>query len=290
MTAPPERRWQWCVSTLGCSDRPYEEICELADEFGIRGIELRGIDGRMDMPDYCAERDMTPSRMTRLCRKHRTRLAVVGSSVKLTSASEDDRLELLAFGAWAEALAVPYLRVFGGGVRGSALTDSDYTHAADVVNWWRDQRQARGWKVDLVLETHDAFSGSEPCLRLNQHLAHPVALIWDSHHTWRVGGEPPHSTWDQVGPLVRHVHLKDSVDRPSARHPYTYVLPGEGQMPMGEVIETLDAARFHGFVSLEWERLWHPYLPPLREALRKMVLQPWFPAANDDPVDTSSER
>ena len=49
--------------------------------------------------------------------------------------------------------------------------------------------------MDLILETHDAFSASEPCLNLNSRLSRPLDLIWDTHHTWRVGGESPEFTW-----------------------------------------------------------------------------------------------
>jgi sugar phosphate isomerase/epimerase len=277
--AHPLRR---CFSTLGCVDLSFPQICELAGEFGIPGIELRGIGGRMDLPAYCAEQKLTPADMNALCRQHRTRLIVGGSSVKLVSATEKDREELLDFGEWEQALRMPYIRVFGGGTWGNALTDSDFRRAVEFVNWWRRERNARGWTVDLLLETHDAFSASEPCLVLNQRLEQPLNLIWDSHHTWRVGGEPPDSTWQKIGTLVRHVHIKDSVDRPSARHPYTYVLPGDGQMPLCEVMALLAKAEFGGFVSLEWERHWHPYLPPIREALGRLKAQSWFaPSASE---------
>ena len=58
-----------------------------------------------------------------------------------------------------------------------------------------------------------------------RRLAPPLRLIWDSHHTWRLGGESLKFTWEHLGPGLRHVHVKDSVDKPSARHPFTYVLP-----------------------------------------------------------------
>jgi sugar phosphate isomerase/epimerase len=279
MTARLEAgRLHWCFSTLGCADLPFSRICELAGEFGIPGIELRGIGGRMDMPEYCAEQGLKPARMLEICGRHATRLAVAGSSLKLTSASEKERAELLALCAWAEALQIPYVRVFGGGTWGQPLTDADYAHAVDLLDWWRKEKVVRGWQVELLLETHDAFSASEPCLKLNERLAQPLHLIWDSHHTWRLGGESPESTWKRIGPLVRHAHFKDSVDRPSAKHPYTYVLPGEGQMPLREVIALLRREHFDGFVSLEWERFWHPYLPLLRDALTRLESQGWFTA------------
>jgi len=283
MTDRPEPHpLRWCFSTLGCADLSFDAICELAGDFHLPGIELRGIAGRMDMPAYCVEQDLSPERMLKTCRRHDTQLVVAGSSVKLTCASDKDHEELLSFCAWADALGIPYVRVFGGGTWGQSLTESDYQKAVEVIQWWQQERAARQWKVELLLETHDGFSGSEPCLNLNQRLQQPLHLIWDTHHTWRIGGESPAATWEQLGALTRHVHVKDSVDRPSARHPYTYVQTGAGQMPLREVIELLRMQQFEGFVSLEWERLWHPYLAPLREAISEFQKQPWFQAATEE--------
>lgn len=277
MTAPLDpHRLRWCFSTLGCVELSFSQICELAGEFHIPGLELRGMGGRMDMPEYCVAEKLTPERMLEICQRQQTQLVVAGSSVKLTSAAAKDRTELLSLGTWAEALRIPFVRVFGGGTWGQPLTEADYGRAVELVNWWRAEKAARHWQVELILETHDAFSASEPCLNLNQRLARPLHLIWDTHHTWRVGGEPPARTWEKIGTLVRHVQIKDSVDRPSARHPYTYVLPSDGQMPLREVIALLQREKFAGFVSLEWERFWHPYLPPLREALARLASQAWF--------------
>jgi len=257
-------------------DLQLEEICRLAGEFGIPGIELRGVGGRMDMPQYFAEQQWTPDRVRELCRTCNTELVVAGSSAKLVRGSDADRRELLEFGTWADALGIPFIRIFGGGTWGKPLETADFERAAKLMAWWRAERRARGWQVDLLLETHDAFSASAPCLRLNEFLEDPLPLIWDSHHTWRTGGEAPSTTWERIGSLVRHVHLKDSVDQPSARHPYTYVLPGDGQMPLADLMALLQGQGFCGFLSLEWERQWHPYLPPLREALARLTSQPWF--------------
>ena len=285
MTALLEpHRLRWCFSTLGCVELSFSQICELAGEFHIPGLELRGMGGRMDMPEYCVAEKLTPERMLDICQRQQTQLVVAGSSVKLTSAAAKDRTELLSLGAWAEALRIPFVRVFGGGTWGQPLTEADYARAVELVNWWRAEKAARHWQVELILETHDAFSASEPCLNLNQRLAQPLHLIWDTHHTWRVGCESPAHTWEKIGELVRHVQIKDSVDRPSARHPYTYVLPGDGQMPLRDVIALLRREKYAGFVSLEWERFWHPYLPPLREALARLASEAWFA---DVPADKS---
>ena len=69
--------------------------------------------------------------------------------------------------------------------------------------------------------------------------------------------------------------MKDSISRPSARHPFTYVSPGDGEFPIAPLRAAL-AAQFTGAVSLEWEKLWHPYLVPLDEALTIAAQRGWW--------------
>src|SRR5216117_2147769 len=115
-----------CFSTLGCVDLAFPEICALAREFQIPAIELRGIGGRMDMPEYCAESGLLPQNVGELCRKHATGIVVAGSSIKLTSIAESERADFMNFCAWAESIAAPYVRVFGGGAWGKAVADAEY--------------------------------------------------------------------------------------------------------------------------------------------------------------------
>ena len=61
---------------------------------------------------------------------------------------------------------------------------------------------------------------------------------------------------------------------------------------MGEIMALLRKVKFGGVVSFEWEKLWHPYLPDLREALVRLQMQPWFQdgaAVNAKPPASVSE-
>ena len=144
------------------------------------------------------------------------------------------------------------------------------------VQRWRQEKKRQGWRADLLVETHDSFSASGPCLRLLELLDERVNFIWDSHHTWCLGGESPAETWRLLAPYIRHVHIKDSIAVPSARHPFTYVVPGQGKMPVLSVFELLSRDGFLGTVSLEWEKMWHPYLPPLADALTACRERGWL--------------
>lgn len=266
----------WGASTLGCPEFSLPEICDLLSEFDLRDLEVRAVDGRMDLPQWAVDTGWPPLRATALLAKHQIRFRVADSSFKLVGNDEKSRADMVAFCQWADSWGAPYVRAFGGGTWGEPLTEADYHHAVQAITWWQQEKQRHGWRIELLLETHDGFSASGPCRNLLARLREPIGIIWDSHHTWRLAGESPRETWAQLGTSIRHVHVKDSIAKPSARHPYTYVLPGNGDMPLKQVAELLSEHQFAGTISLEWERLWHPYLPPLREALARLEAQPWF--------------
>jgi sugar phosphate isomerase/epimerase len=73
----------------------------------------------------------------------------------------------------------------------------------------------------------------------------------------------------QMSSRVRHVHLKDLVrDVQGASH---YVPTGEGEFPFHTMFASLDEIGFDGFVSFEWEKLWHPELASPEIALPHFI-------------------
>jgi len=277
MTEPANTRGlSWGISTLGCAELSLPEICKLLREFNLRELEIRALEGRLDLPQWAADTGWSPLRATALLAQHKVKLCVAGSSFKLVGNDEKSRAEMLAFCQWADSWGARYVRAFGGGTWGQPLNEADYDQAARTVDWWQREKKIRGWQTELLLETHDGFSASSPCRELLARVKEPIGIIWDSHHTWRLGGEAPQESWSQLSPWIRHVHVKDSIAKPSGRHPYTYVLPGDGTAPLGQIVGLLTEYQFKGAVSLEWERLWHSYLPSLREAVTRLEAQPWF--------------
>jgi sugar phosphate isomerase/epimerase len=47
-------------------------------------------------------------------------------------------------------------------------------------------------------------------------------------------------------------------------------------MPLPEVMSVLRRDGYNGAISLEWEKMWHPYLPDLSEALGAASEQGWW--------------
>lgn len=269
------REFLRCFSTLGCPGLTLNGVAALAAEFGIDTLEIRALENRIDLPDYFA----APNRIEeskKLLADRGLSVRSFGSSFRLSDPAEPQRAELLRFAALAESFGTPYIRVFSGGEWGRPLLDEMVRTCAETIRWWREQKRAAGWNTDILIETHDSFSGTEPFLRLFDALGSGANLIWDTHHTWKLGGESPSYTWKHLGPFTKHIHVKDSVSTPSAKHPYTYVLPGQGQMPIAEVMKLLRRDHYTGAVSLEWEKMWHPYLPPLADALHSVRDSKWW--------------
>ena len=273
MTARP--KLQWGISTLGCHELDLEQICVLASAHDVHTMEIRSLEDRQDLPTYFDETYGRASAIQAVLDAHQQEVVALNSGFTLIEAQEADYAELVEFARWADALSIPYIRVFAGGDMSDSLTDQDLDKAAADLEWWHQNRDKNGWKTKLALETHSGFSSAQRCLMLQSHAGIPLDIIWDTHHTWKMGNETLQETWDQIGPLVRHVHIKDSISVPSARHPYSYVLPGSGEFPAGEALDLLAGNGYRGVVSLEWERKWHPYLPPLDQALKALVSNGW---------------
>ena len=259
-------------STLGCHELTLAETLGLAERHGIAAVELRSLGGTTDLPAFLKRAYGSPAALAGQLRGSRVRILALDTSLGLVAPSAAAREAFLAFVPWAEALGVPWLRAFDAGKTpaGDGLVD-----AAATMRWWREQRQRHGWRTEVMVETHDILLTADAVLRFCE-LVPGAAILWDAHNTWRKGSADPVAMWQAINPHVVHVHVKDSVSRPSDGFPYTFVLPGAGEFPMPQLLEALRADNYAGAVSLEWERQWHPALPPLEEALRAAAKRKWW--------------
>lgn len=256
-------------STLGCPLATLDEALALAVAQRVEAVELRTLEGTTDLPALFAQRFGTPATLAAHVARQSVAIVSLDTSLRLADPKPGDFDAFLHFVPWAEALGVRWLRVFDGGTPATP-------HDAMLATWqrWRALRAERGWHCDMMIETHDALFTADA---IGAFLARApdAAILWDSHHTWKKGGEDPVTTWPAIKSRVVHVHVKDSVSRPSERHPFTYVLPGDGEFPMAPLRELL-AREFNGTISLEWEKQWHPYLAPVETALAQAATRKWW--------------
>lgn len=269
MTTQSGSRLKWGFSSMGAPDLSFPELVKLAARQKCPHLELRTLENTIEVPSVLDSRYPDPAKARNVADAEGVRVIVMKSSFSLTDAGDPERAALENFVRWADHLDAPFIRVFGGGKWEEPVTDAKWERAAKNLSWWTKSKREKGWKADVLIETHDAFSGSKECLDLFERTGTNLPILWDTHHTWKLAGENPRETWEKIGEHVRHVHIKDSISQPSGRHPYTYVPIGEGEFPWQEIIAILTEANYQGVVSIEWEKLWHPYLEPLESALEK---------------------
>lgn len=258
-------------SSLGCPELNLEQMLLLASRHGMTGVELRAVAGSVDVVGYLAGAFGTPQALAGIMRTKPAKILALDTSLRLADNTPEQREDFLKFLPWAEALGVRRLRVFDGGKPGDAAS---LGAMAETVKWWRQLRTEKGWRADLMVETHDAlFTAS--AIEAFQKLAPDTGILWDTHHTWKIGCEDPLVTWRGIRAQVVHVHVKDSVSIPHGNHSFSYRLPGEGEFPMAPLREVL-RAEYSGPVSLEWERMWIPELAPLEDALSAAEKNRWF--------------
>jgi len=247
-------------TTLGCPDWSLNQISETARRLAYDGVELRFIAGNMDLlgaPELTVHRAQTLSAM----RDAHLEICCLDSSVRFDDPSASTRAEQLQIGRQtidlAQALGVPFVRIFGDSF---AKAESP----AQVMDWVVDGLQrlaahAERTGVTALLESHGDFSRADLLAEVMQRVAAPQAgILWDVHHPWRFHGEPAQQTVAAIGRWIRHTHWKDSIATKDKARGYRYVLFGEGELPAREFLGALRTIQYDGWLSLEWEKKWHP--------------------------------
>ena len=265
---------KWGFSTLGCPELGLMEAVDLAREYEFEAIEIRFLN---DSPDLYQELSSFLAAAGSAGKIFSSGVDISGlnTSFLLGSSVPDHFEEFKRIARLADRLKAKYLRVFDGAEFGQAMTDGQKEAARNNYHEWKRWRVENGIRADMVLETHGSTASTNKLFDLFDIIGGSLPLIWDIHHTMVLGREDPEVTWSKLGPYIVHVHVKDSIACPDGVQPYTYVLPGRGRIPVRKVMSHLKSVGYSGVASLEWERKWHPELPPLREALRALYAASW---------------
>ncbi len=253
-----EGRLPLAFSTLGCPAWEWKKILEFAQLNGFAAIELRGLMGNLDLPsspEFAAGRIGETKQQVA---EHGLRISDLGASSEMHVADPVERAKQLSdarrFIDLAAALGTPYVRVFGNQIHGPR--QEVIARVTDGLHQLGEYAGPRG--VTVIIESHGEFVDS-PTLKevLTGADSNHVALLWDAHHTYVDGHEQPEHTVAELGPWIRHTHLKDSVAVGKERK---YVLTGTGEVPIERQVLALRKIGYKGYYCFEWEKVWHPDL------------------------------
>ncbi|WP_161606246.1 sugar phosphate isomerase/epimerase family protein [Microlunatus speluncae] len=257
-------------STISCPGYDAEQIARAVGDYGYDGVELYALEGERLTPDLL--RDRFPELRKALAG---TEIASINSWAALTSSltpgGADPEAQVIAAMELAADLGCPMIKSFGGAFPDDHPAEAVIDHVAAAANRLADHGRRTG--VRLVIETHDGFCLGRTLAAVLDQVPDDgwVNALWDVHHPYRMG-EAVADTDALVGDRVRHVHVKDAV---RAGDGWSFVRLGEGELPVESMIKLLAARGYDGYVSVDWEKMWHPeiedpetVLPQYAEVLR----------------------
>ena len=245
-------------STLGCPGWSFEKVLDEAQRLGFTGIEIRAIEGEMRAEKIPAFFPVNAEKTNAMLKERGLTLVGFGTGVKFhDSALFEDALEegRQAIDVCAR-MGIPRIRVFG-----DKITDDKEATIQSVAKGLRilcDYANGKG--VDVLLEIHGDFDRLETVMPVIEKVKDCPAfgILWDIEHSFKVYKDSWRVFYEGIKPWIRHTHFKDIALNDNG---FTICLPGEGDIPMGDIYKTLKADGYTGWYSLEWEKYWHPELP-----------------------------
>ena len=247
-------------STLGCPEWDMDTIISRAMEYGFDGVDFRGYRGELDV--FKLDEFSTKARENaQRFRDAHLEIPCFSSSVRISfdsSASKRDKNinELKSYARLCEIFNASYIRIFGG-----HFAEIHREQAVEIAA--KELKQlatiAEDFNVMLLLETHDDWLDCHLLKSLMEQVDSPsVGILWDTHHPYRFVGEEPTETWQTIGKWIRYTHWKDSYSDESAEEGYRLCLIGDGDTPLTRIYSVLKDGNYDGYMTLEWEKMWHP--------------------------------
>jgi sugar phosphate isomerase/epimerase len=272
MSQPPARV---AFSTLAFPGATLASAVSLGRRWGYAGVELRLIDGELIDPRMP---DSARAQVRRTVTEAGLPVVAVDSSIRLTG--DDPGPDLRRFLELASDWESPLVRVFGGALAADRAERQEQLRAAARV-LAASVPHARRLGVAIGVETHDDFSASSVVADLlalaDSEGADPewIGAVWDSHHPYRMG-EQAADVYANLGRRILLAQVKDARRRPDGD--WQLVLLGEGEVPVRQMLGLLAADGYPNWISVEWEKRWHPEIEEPEVALPQhlRVLAEWM--------------
>lgn len=267
--------FKWCFSTLGCPELNLDQALDLAKRYGIDCIEIRSLSNTIDISEILEEYSSSYPAKTKLLKENRS-IVALNTSFGISANSDADRNLLLRTATITDQFGAEYLRVFGGFKFFEELSSERLEKAAQTIHWFNEIRRKKGFRCKILLETHDGYSSADRCSKLMNFMGQEIDILWDAHHTYRFAGESFEYSWNKLSRQIKHIHVKDSIPISGKTDKVTHTLPGQGTLPVKDLLSILKNNSFSGPVSLEWEKYWNKDIPALDVALDAIIKANWI--------------
>ncbi len=255
-------------STLACADWTFSRILDLAVKSKFDGIELRFVENQDSMYKLPAFSGAGLAETKRRLGDSGMKISCVDTSCAFQMADAKIRAgwvdEGRRMGELAAALGAPGIRIFES--HPDAPTTVDDARKWTIEGIQGIAARIASLNVGAWLETHGDFATAAKTLSIVNAVDAPnKGVIWDAANCFSGFGERPSHAAPILDGSIRHVHFKDLTKDASGA--WIPELTGQGVFPLLEVVHALGGLRYGGFVSFEWEKKWHPSIPPAEVAV-----------------------
>ena len=243
-------------STLGCPGWSWAEIFATAKDLGMDGIEIRGIGAQMYAPETKPFLPENIETAIEKMKKANMAFSMLSSGAELIAKDFDaTKKELVAYIELAQKIGCDAVRVLcenSAAPAGEVDLDMVAERYSEICDC------AKGTGVMPLIETAGALADSAKMQAFIKKTNRPNAFVlWDIHHPFRYLKESPKQTYGNLQGLVKHVHVKDSVEQEGKTQ---YRMMGYGDLPVLDCLKLLAADGYDRTVSLEWVKRWAPDL------------------------------
>lgn len=240
-------------TTWACPEWTVAAIVDGMQTYGYDGVELRVGKGHLhgvelDSPaDYLGEvrKQFDAANMAVSC---------IATSFAFSNPDLVERQRTIAAVKQclkvADAVGAPYIRIFGGDIPAGLEATGVIDYIAEALDECSEFAEKEKLRSMVLLETHGAFSHSNYVHEVMSQVFSPkLGVLWDVLHPIRVL-ESVEDTYDAICDYVRHVHVHDCTFNDD-RTKIEPCEPGEGFVPMPQVVDLLKSGNFRGYLSLE---------------------------------------
>lgn len=258
-------------STLGCPQWGLKKIAEAARIYGYTGIELRALEGSLNLLDRPELQPAVVEQTRSFFNNQGLSICSVDTSCAFHALDEMERRENIAtalrYAELAAGLNAPLIRVFPNEVPAGAGREDTRDRIVDGLSELAERLPAG---VRVGLETHGDFAAGGATADIVRRVNHAnLAIIWDAANSFAVGEAIAAST-QAIAPYLAHVHLRDAKPQGEGQD-WLPTLTGQGQVPLRKILSTLRGMNYEGYVSFEWEKYWHPKIEEPEVALPDFI-------------------
>lgn len=248
-------------TSLAYPELTLAEVLERVKRFGFDALELRvADDGQHLRPIY-----PVPKPELELIRSSGVKLCSLAGYASFATPNDNERTRneevLRTLIMIAHELDAPAVRVYGGRV----IDDPDKAARRITESLNKVAKFAEDYGVTILMESHDDWVKVNNMSKILTNLDERIGILLDFANVV-AAGENLNEYLNLVKGRIRHVHVKN-FKRINGKIRYTRPDDPDGLVPIKEVIDYLRSIGYDGYLSVEWEKRWHPELEPADEVL-----------------------